>query len=103
MSTKLNLVPAPGYILIRPLEGQKETASGIVLPESVKEKPSKGEVLAVGDSLISEAGSKVETWKDIKDGTIVVYKKWGGNEYRPQGSEEDLLFVKFEDVLGVEK
>ncbi len=98
---KIGLIPAPGYILVDPLEAEKETESGIVLPESVEEKPLKGKVVAVGDAELDEKGLKKPVWKEIKKGTVIIYKKWAGNEYQPKGSDKELLFVKFEDILAV--
>lgn len=99
---KLKIVPAPGCILVEPLELEKRTPSGILLPESVEEKPLRGKVLAIGESLISESGAKIDLWKKVKEGMVIVYKKWAGNEYRPEGFDKDLLFVKFDDILAIE-
>ena len=95
------IVPAPGYILVEPLEVERTTASGIVLPDSVEEKPLKGRVLSVGPSAISEKGAEVKPWDKVKPNAVIVYKKWAGNEYKPDGNEKELLFVKFEDILAV--
>ncbi len=103
MTEKTNLLPAPGYILVEPLEGEQETDSGIVLPESVEEKPLKGKIIAVGEAETTDSGAKRELWKEAKKGAVIVYKKWAGNEYKPQGSDKELLFVKFEDILAVLK
>ncbi len=100
---KIKLVPAPGYILVEPLEAERTTASGIVLPESHEEKPLKGKVLLVGETAVADSGEKIKPWKKLEKGSLVVYKKWAGNEYKPEGSEKELLFVKFEDVLAVEE
>ena len=90
---KLNLKPAPGYLLIEPLEKETKTASGIYLPDNAGEKPQKGTVLAVGDDV-------KDFKKPAKAHDVVFYKKWGGNEVKIEGKE--YLFVKFEDVLAVE-
>jgi len=95
------LLPAPGYVLIKPLEEEKTTASGIVLPDSHEEKPSVGKIVAVGDNLVSKSGKKISAWKEIKKGAIVIYKKWSGSEYRPKGEGKDFLFVKFGDILAL--
>ena len=95
--SKINLRPAPGYILVEPEETETKTASGIVLPESVGEKPLSGKVLVVGDDETLEGGIKRPT--PAKVGERVVYKKWGGSEMKIEGKE--YLFVKFEDVLAV--
>lgn len=103
MPEKTDLLPAPGYILVKPLEGEQETDSGIVLPESVEEKPLKGKVISIGEAEITDSGAKRELWEEIKKGSVIVYKKWAGNEYKPQGTDKELLFVKFEDILAIIK
>jgi chaperonin GroES len=94
----LNLTPAPGYLLIEPLEAETKTASGIYLPDTAGEKPQKGKVLAVGGDEITDSGAKRSAPADAGD--VVVYKKWGGNEVKIGNIE--YLFSKFEDVLAVE-
>jgi len=98
VKSKLNLVPAAGYLIIEPLEAQTKTASGIYLPDSASEKPQKGRVLAVGEDEVTDAGAKRSSPAGVGD--IVVYKKWGGNEVKIDNKE--YLFSKFEDVLAVE-
>lgn len=101
MSKQPTLNPTPGYILIEPTEGEKTTASGIVIPDTVSgDKPQQGKVLAVGKDT-EEQGSKLVS--PCKVGDTVVYKKWGGNEYKPAGSDKELMFVKFDDVLAIVK
>ena len=104
MSTKnsYGLLPAPGYLLVEPLELERRTPSGIVLPDTHEEKPSKGKVIALGEAPLNEEGKKVPVWSKIKEGAVIIYKKWAGNEYKPEGSDKELLFVKYEDVLAVE-
>jgi chaperonin GroES len=94
------LTPAPGYLLIEPLAEEKKTASGIVLPDSHEEKPQEGRVVAVGPAMITEYGTKIEA--PCRKGQVVVFKKWAGNEYKPEGEETEYLFVKFDDVLAVQ-
>lgn len=96
---KLNLKPAPGYIVILPMEAQDKTASGIYLPDSASEKPQKGKVLSVGDDEITENGTKRKS--PAEAGDVVIYKKWGGNEVKLDGTE--YLFAKFDDILAVVK
>jgi chaperonin GroES len=91
------LTPAAGYLLIEPEESLKQTSSGIVLPESHDEKPQTGKILAVGEDELLESGKVRKS--PVKNGDIVVYKKWGGNEYKVEGKE--LLFIKFEDILAI--
>jgi len=95
---KLNLTPAPGYLLIEPLEAETKTVSGIYLPDTAGEKPQKGKVLAVGGDEITDSGTK--RGAPAKTGNVVIYKKWGGNEVKIENKE--YLFAKFEDILAVE-
>lgn len=90
------LKPLPGYVLVKPAEGQKQTASGIYLPDSHDEKPQHGTVLAVGAAAMVE-GAKVEPPVKVKD--QVIYKKWGGNDVKIDDVEYQ--FLKFEDLLAV--
>lgn len=94
---KLNLKPASGYLLIKPLEAETKTASGIYLPDTASEKPQKGEVVAVG-GVVFDNGHEVKP--PAKIGDVVFYKKWGGNEVKINAKE--YLFVKFEDILAIE-
>jgi chaperonin GroES len=98
MTTKLNLKPTPGYLLIEPLEKEVKTASGIYLPDNAGEKPQKGKVLAAGTAVYQDGKEIVAP---AKTGEVVFYKKWGGNDVKIEGKE--YLFVKFEDVLAVEE
>ncbi len=96
-SNKINLQPAPGYLVILPMEAQTQTSSGIYLPDSANEKPQKGKVLAVGEDEILDNGTKRKA--PAKTGDVVIYKKWGGNEVKIDGVE--YLFSKYEDILAV--
>ena len=96
-STKINLKPTPGYILIDPLTKEEKTASGIYLPDSASEKPQKGKVLSVGAAEITDKGVKRES--PVKPGDLVIYKKWGGSEVKVDNKE--YLFAKFEDILAI--
>jgi len=99
-SSKIKLLPTAGYILIEPFEAETKTASGLYLPETANsEKPQKGKVIAVGADEITDSGKKKSS-PARKDDTVV-YKKWGGNEYKENGRE--YLFVKFEDILAIIK
>ncbi|MBM3208728.1 co-chaperone GroES [Candidatus Shapirobacteria bacterium] len=95
----MNLKPTAGYILVEPLEAEKKTPSGIVLPESHEEKPQKGRVLAVGPAETTDSGTKRESPCD--ENQVIFYKKWGGNEVEIEGKE--YLFIKFEDILAIEE
>ncbi|MGB9911472.1 MAG: co-chaperone GroES [Microgenomates group bacterium] len=90
--------PMPGYALIEPLEIEKKTAGGIVLPDTHDEKSQKGKVLAVGAPLIEE-GKKIVPQFKVND--IVIYKKWGGDEVKFDFTGKEYIFVKFSDIMAV--
>lgn len=96
-SGKPKVKPTAGHILIEPVEAERRTASGIVLPETAEEKPQEGRVIAVGPEEVTDSGAKRKP--PCKAGDKVIYKKWGGNEVKI-GSKE-YLFVKFDDILAV--
>ena len=99
-TSKLNLHPTPGYLLIEPQEAQTKTASGIYLPENASgDKPQKGKVLAMGEPETIDKG--IKRVSPAKVGDIVIYKKWGGSEVKVGGIE--YLFAKFDDILAIEK
>jgi chaperonin GroES len=93
----INIKPLFDYILVRPLEGETKTPSGIVLPDTAKEKPQIGEIMAVGSGGISEDGKITPIL--VKKGQKVLYKKWGGNEIKV-GTEEWLL-VEQKEIMAV--
>ncbi|OGE31325.1 co-chaperone GroES [Candidatus Daviesbacteria bacterium RIFCSPHIGHO2_01_FULL_44_29] len=99
MATKQNIQPLFDYVLIKPLKMDEVTASGILLPDTVKEKPQMGEIMAVGQGFGSEDGR--ENKMIVKVGQKVVYKKWGGNEIKV-GNEEWLL-IEQKDVMAIVK
>src|SRR3989344_1532054 len=90
------LKPLAGYVLIEPATKETKTASGILLPDSVDEKPQEGKVLACGES-IYEHGKEISC--PVKVGDMVVYKKWGGNDVKVEG--KDMMLIKFEDLMAV--
>ena len=101
MSTDMSvtkLQPLAGYILVEPAQAQKQTASGIYLPDAQGEKPQHGKVLAVGPATMID-GQKVES--PVKKGDQVIYKKWGGNDYKI--GDVEYQFLKFDDVLALVK
>ncbi len=97
--SQVKLRPTAGYALIEPTKFDKKTASGIVLPDTHDEKSQKGKVVAIGKSLVSESGRSYSP--DFKLGDVVVYKKWGGDDFKLGISGQEYMFVKFEDVLAV--
>ncbi|HCM38319.1 MAG: 10 kDa chaperonin [Candidatus Gottesmanbacteria bacterium GW2011_GWB1_43_11] len=91
------ITPLLDNVLIKPLEAESKTPSGIVLPESAKEKPQIGQVMAVGPGGTDDKGNPVKM--QVKVGQKVMYKKWGGNEVK-MGTEEWLL-VEQKDILAI--
>ena len=89
--------PLFGNVLIKPLEAEEKTPSGIVLPETAKEKPQIGQVMAVGPGSTDDKGKPVKM--QVKVGQKVMYKKWGGNEVKV-GLEEWML-IEQKDILAI--
>ena len=96
----MNLQPLEDRIIVRPNEGEATTASGLVIPDTAKEKPQQGEVLAVGPGRRSDQSGEIIPM-DVKVGDTVVYSKYGGTEITSGG--EDLLILTSRDVLAVVK
>ena len=93
---KSKIVPLPGYVLIEPIEDEQKSAGGVYLPESAKDKPMKGKVIAVGN----------EMWLDgryhncpVKIGDTCLYKKWTNQEVQHEGKE--YLLVHFNELLAI--
>ncbi|MBC27611.1 MAG: co-chaperone GroES [Rhodospirillaceae bacterium] len=93
----MKLRPLHDRLLIRPLDAEEKTAGGIIIPDTAKEKPMEGEVVAAGSGTKGEDG-KV-TPLDVKKGNRVLYGKWSGTEVKVDG--EDLLIVRETDVMGI--
>lgn len=96
---KADINPAPGYLVIEPMEAQEKTSSGIYLPENASEKPLKGKVIAKGEDEMLDSGKMRPA--PAKVGDVVIYKKWGGSEVKIKGKE--YLFAKFDDILAILK
>jgi chaperonin GroES len=92
----MNLKPLGDRLIVKAVEEEETTVSGIVLPDTAKEKPQKGEVLAVGDGAWDEDGEK-RIPLDVAKGDVVLYSKYGGTEVKVDG--EDLLVLRESDVL----
>lgn len=92
------LTPAAGYILVRPAKQDKQTSTGIYLPDSHEDKPQNGEVLAVGGDTVDH-GATIKS--PVSVGDSVVYKKWGGNEV--QIGDTEYQFLRFDDILAIIK
>ena len=96
----MNLQPLEDRIVVRPGEGEETTASGLVIPDTAKEKPQQGEVLAVGPGKRSDSSGELIPM-DVSKGDTVVYSKYGGTEISSGG--EDLLILSARDVLAIVK
>ncbi len=94
---KLNLKPLGDRLVIKPLEGEEVTPSGLVLPETAKEKPQKGEVLSVGPGARDEDGKRIAM--DVKAGDKVLFAKYAGTEIKIDS--EKLLILRESDVLAI--
>ncbi len=89
--------PLHDRVTVRRVESEEKTAGGLIIPESAKEKPSEGEVVAVGSGARDEDGNRVAM--DVKPGDRVLFGKWSGTEITLDG--EELLIMKENDILGV--
>ncbi len=94
---KVTYTPLFDNVLIKPLEGEEKLPSGIVLPDSAKEKPQVGLVMAVGAGTTDDKGNPVKMV--VKVGQKVMYKKWGGNEVKVNG--EEWMIVEQKDILAI--
>jgi chaperonin GroES len=92
----MNLKPLGDRLIVKAIEEEETTASGIVLPDTAREKPQKGKVVAVGDGAWDEDGEK-RIPLDVAEGDEVLYSKYGGTEIKVDG--EDLLVLRESDVL----
>ena len=93
----LKIKPLADRLLVKPLEEEEVTPSGIVLPETAKEKPQKGEVLAVGPGARDDEGKRIEM--DLKKGDKALFAKYGGTEIKVDGDK--LLILRESDVLAI--
>lgn len=94
---KQTITPLFDNVLIKPLDAEQKLPSGLVLPDSAKEKPQMGEVMAVGSGTTDDKGNAVKIV--VKVGQKVMYKKWGGNEIKVEGKE--WMIVEQKDILAV--
>jgi chaperonin GroES len=96
-ATKVVLKPLEDRIVVQPLEAEQVTASGLVIPDTAKEKPQEGKVLAVGPGRFDDKGARVPV--DVQVGDVVLYSKYGGTEVKYSG--EEYLVLSARDVLAV--
>ena len=93
----VDFTPLHDRVLVRRIEADEKTAGGIIIPDSAKEKPQEGEVIAVGKGAKDDDGDRIEL--DVKVGDKILFGKWSGTEVKIDG--KDLLIMKESDVLGV--
>jgi len=94
---KIKFRPLHDRVLVRRVTSEEKTAGGIIIPDTAKEKPSEGEILAAGPGARDEAGKLVPL--DVKVGDRILFGKWSGTEVKIDG--EDLLIMKESDVMGI--
>ena len=96
-SKSLNLKPLADRLVVEPVEKEERTASGIILPETAKEKPQEGTVLAAGPGRTDDDGKRIPM--DVKTGDVVLYAKYAGTEVKID--DKKLLILKESDVLAI--
>ncbi len=89
--------PLHDRVVVRRLESEEKTAGGLIIPDTAKEKPSEGEIVAVGAGARDEDGDRIAM--DVKAGDKILFGKWSGTEITLDG--EDLLIMKESDILGI--
>ncbi|WP_299900772.1 co-chaperone GroES [uncultured Ruegeria sp.] len=89
--------PLHDRVLVRRIEGDEKTKGGLIIPDSAKEKPSEGEIMAVGAGARDDDGDRIAM--DVKTGDRVLFGKWSGSEIKIDG--EDLMIIKESDILGI--
>src|SRR5664279_139831 len=93
----VNIKPLEDRIVVKPLDAEQTTASGLVIPDTAKEKPQEGKVLAIGPGRVDDNGNRVPL--DVSIGDKVIYSKYGGTEVKYSG--EELLILSARDVLAI--
>jgi chaperonin GroES len=94
---KFNFRPLHDRVVVRRIEAEEKSAGGIIIPDTAKEKPQQGEVIAVGPGGRDEAGNLVQL--EVKAGDTILFGKWSGTEVKLDG--EELLIMKESDIMGV--
>ena len=93
----MDIRPLADRVVVKALEAEDKTASGIILPDTAKEKPQKGKVLAVGPGKVLDNGTRQQT--EVKAGDTVIYAKYAGSEIKLEGDE--VLIIKESDILAI--
>jgi chaperonin GroES len=94
----MNLKPLGDRVIVKPAEAEEQTKSGLFIPDTAKEKPQRGEVVAVGDGKLKDDGTRVPI--DVKAGDTVIYSKYGGSEVKIDGVEYKILDAE-RDIIAV--
>lgn len=89
--------PLHDRVVVRRVEGEEKTAGGLIIPDSAKEKPAEGEIIAVGEGARKDSGELIPM--GVKPGQKVLFGKWSGTEIKLDG--EDLLIMKESDIMGI--
>jgi chaperonin GroES len=97
MEELMNIKPLHDRVVVRRIEEEERTPGGVIIPDTAKEKPMQGEVLAVGPGARDESGKRIEP--DVKAGDTVLFGKWSGTEVKMDGDE--LLIMKESDIMGI--
>ena len=93
----VNIKPLEDRIVVKPLDAEQTTASGLVIPDTAKEKPQEGKVLSIGPGRVDDNGNRVPL--DVNVGDVVIYSKYGGTEVKYGGDE--FLILSGRDVLAI--
>lgn len=93
----MTIQPLHDRIVVARLQSEEKTAGGIIIPDTAKEKPQEGKVLAVGPGRLDKDGKRIAP--DVKEGDKILFTKWGGTEIKMDG--EELLIMKEDDILAV--
>jgi len=93
----MHFTPLHDRVVVRRIEGEEKTKGGLIIPDTAKEKPSEGEVIAVGEGARKDSGELIPM--TVKSGDRILFGKWSGTEVKIEG--EDLLIMKESDILGI--
>ncbi len=93
----MHFTPLHDRVLVRRIEGEEKTKGGLIIPDTAKEKPSEGEIIAVGPGARKDSGELIAP--SVKSGDRILFGKWSGTEVKIEG--EDLLIMKESDILGI--
>jgi chaperonin GroES len=94
---KTQLKPLGDRVIVQRIDAENKTSGGIIIPESVKEKPSEGKVIAVGNGALTAEGKVIPM--NVQVGDLILFAKWGGNEIKIDG--EDYIIMKESDILAI--